>query len=777
MDLRKALLCILAAGAMSPIGFAAGQIPTKASVELRFGGTDNVARYDLMLPLNQTNRSLFFTDFRLVDTAGSQLEGSLGFGYRQHHPSVLDGGLIWGTYGYFDRLRTANNNFFNQFSIGGELFTNNWSMRANGYFPETDAQQTASTVVEQVGVQTSTAAAPALVNLIGTSLVQLSGTTTTATTTTSNVELTARERALRGFDAEIGRRWLLSDNSDFGVHGGYYRFSSDGAPRIDGPSARAELRFFDFFNLGGSEASFGVEWREDDVRSSEQFFSARMRIPFPIRRARDMRSTNLDRRMSEFVVRDVDIVTFADDLNATPGTVGGPSAEVLSQTFNTTVTTEYDESSAAPVVDPVSGESIDVLFVAADGSGNCTESAPCSLEQAESQSGAGDVIFLSNRNGAIGENITLKHSQQLLGTGDGTSVDVLLPDNLTYKISDSHGRGTLTPPVTGSRVFGGPSPECWWFGFEGCPLFFITYYDAGGAVITLANGSLVQGIGVTGGDIGVFGENVSKASIRDIFIANPTQGLEESEESPLELGIQLVNTSDISISSANIRNIRGSGIDIAGSTRINIQNNDMQRVRANDVVDIGVAFDRVLKGSGVDLREVTDITVSGNTIAGTHTGGVVAKGSLGLLRIDDNTMSSEQVSLTDVDRTSLARNYASSITLTNTNIASAESNVVPRIEMFGGSLILVDNETSRIRMSVERDSCLDLQGGKGELIIGRDLGSTDTLKLPGYTGDPNSEDDLKAYLAPRHDGEIRISDPWNTLPRAPFFLDGVCETP
>ena len=145
------------------------------------------------------------------------------------------------------------------------------------------------------------------------------------------------------------------------------------------------------------------------------------------------------------VVRDIDIITHADDINKEVGALNGP--KLL-----------YDVEE--PLVDPLSSEQVDLYFVSANGSvaGTGTQENPMTIAQAETTSGTSDIIFLLNDDGNIDVNtisvgtLTLKPYQQLLGVGDSTSQDILLPNNNVYTVSSTTGRPSLMSPVDANIV-------------------------------------------------------------------------------------------------------------------------------------------------------------------------------------------------------------------------------------------------------------------------------------------------------------------------------------
>src|SRR5262245_50511974 len=205
---------------------------------------------DLFVPLWQDTRSLVFGNFRGSLDNDQGREGNLGLGMRR----MMEGGWNLGGYGYFDRRKTANENYFRQWTLGAEALGRDWNLRGNAYFPMGDK-------VRPVAPQVT---------------ASLSGTAVVVS------DIQREERALKGYDAEVG--WRLpffgaDELRQVRVYAGAYRFSDD-LVKVSGPRLRAELAFGDLSGLPrGAELSAGAEAQDDDLRGSQAFFSVRLRIP------------------------------------------------------------------------------------------------------------------------------------------------------------------------------------------------------------------------------------------------------------------------------------------------------------------------------------------------------------------------------------------------------------------------------------------------------------------------------------------------------------------
>lgn len=266
------------------MAIARAQQPPKwgAHVDLegKLGTDRHLGEVDLFLPVAQNHRSLLFGDIRTrLDDAGGR-EGNFGVGVR----TMLDSGWNLGGYGYFDRRRSEYHNYFNQVTLGGEALSRDWDLRANAYVPigRTSRREDSLNTAE----------------ISGTSVIFKGG----------------EERALGGFDAEIGWRVPVFDADgavNLRAYAGGYRFADDDVPTIAGPRGRLEMVFDEVPHLwGGSRLSLGAEWQRDDPRGSQGFLTARLRIPLQAEVA-VARLTPMERRMTDPIVRDIDIVSQA----------------------------------------------------------------------------------------------------------------------------------------------------------------------------------------------------------------------------------------------------------------------------------------------------------------------------------------------------------------------------------------------------------------------------------------------------------------------------------
>lgn len=318
-------LCGLAVFSLSAM--AQGQAPgdpgpkwrPHIDVEAKPGSKRTLGEADLFIPLSQDADTLIFGSLRGRFDDKTSSEGNFGLGLRHMLPS----GWNLGAYGYFDRRRTDQGNFFNQGTLGFEALGRDWDLRTNVYQPLGDR-------VRDLGATG------------GGSTAALSGSTVQVTTAAST---TREERALGGFDAEVGWRLPLfdaEDRSQLRVYLGGYRFS-DNVADVTGSRLRAEFTLAQVPQLWrGAELFLGAEGQDDNARGSQTFLSLRLRIPFGGESRPTRTLSAQERRMTAPLVRDVDIVALnrvtastAQVVETATQTTGGQTLTVLSSATTT----------------------------------------------------------------------------------------------------------------------------------------------------------------------------------------------------------------------------------------------------------------------------------------------------------------------------------------------------------------------------------------------------------------------------------------------------------
>ena len=279
---------LVVSGPVSAVAAEGNKWAPYVDVEGKLGTDRNLGEVGLFVPFGQSQDSLLFGNLITRFDDQDSFEGNVGLGYRE----IVDGSYILGGYAYFDRRKSASDNYFNQVMAGAEFMTDVWTVRANGYLADNDLAPTSGGVVTQSGTQI---------------FVQ------------SNLE-----GALSGFDAEVGRviPLGLEDVTLTGFAGGFH-FGRSGFDDVSGPRGRAELtvaNLWDDVLPSGTQLRFGAEVQHDDVRDTQGFVSARLRVPL-FGGSSSSNLSVLEQRMVDPVVRDIDVVA--------GGTLSAPVAPTL----------------------------------------------------------------------------------------------------------------------------------------------------------------------------------------------------------------------------------------------------------------------------------------------------------------------------------------------------------------------------------------------------------------------------------------------------------------
>jgi hypothetical protein len=279
-------------------------------LEGKAGSKRNIGEADVFLPLWQDGTSLLFGNLKTRLDDDHSREGNLGAGVRH----MLESGWNIGVYGYFDRRKTEHDNYFNQVTLGAEALSLDWDFRVNAYLPEGRRSKNADRL----------------------NTAELSGTTV--------LFRGGEERSLQGFDAEIGWRvpvFAGAEPTQLRVYGGGYRFYADGVNPVQGPRGRAELVFDEVPGLwDGARLSLGAEAQHDGPRGGQVFAVARLRVPLQVfGGGSPAQLTPMERRMTDPVIRDVDVVSQAGNSFSAPetatATASGGALSVLSSSTTT----------------------------------------------------------------------------------------------------------------------------------------------------------------------------------------------------------------------------------------------------------------------------------------------------------------------------------------------------------------------------------------------------------------------------------------------------------
>ena len=350
-----------------------------ATVDAGFKASESrrIGEVDYFLPIIQNERSLLFLDLRTNFDNLSQQEGNFGLGYR----TMQDNGWNLGAYTFFDRRRSIEDNYFSQITTGLEALGENFDARANAYIP--------------IGNKTKEVENSTKVDLSSGSIQILSGI----------------EKVYHGADAELGWRVPIFDaneNTEIRVYGGGYWFDAESSASITGPRARLEFRLYDPITvLPGSRITFSGEVQHDDARGSQHFFGLKLRIPLQAEKTAKYLSSQ-ERRMTDPIIRDVDIVTQRATVSE-QATLGGQTISGLS-----TIT---DGATAQSVINNAGTGKLIVL------NGTTTVSSQLTLGEGQTLRSGGSNVTLTGVNSGRTINFSIPGSAGTLsGSVAGTSV-------------------------------------------------------------------------------------------------------------------------------------------------------------------------------------------------------------------------------------------------------------------------------------------------------------------------------------------------------------------
>ena len=487
-------------------------------------------------------------------------------GYR----TILNEDWIVGGYGFYDRRRSPTGNHYNQATFGAEAFTEHLDARFNVYIPESTKNiiSAGGTVGAISGGQFQ--------------IQTLSGSS---------------ERALPGFDAEVGYKFDLTNNWNLTTTVGGFYFDADGYEEVTGPRGRVELAYDDIpFLSEGSRFTLGFESQHDDVRGTQTFGLARLRIPFsqfiPGKTAKRASLTRLEKRMTTRIVRDVDIVagegtgSIISVENATTSLGGGGSA------------TGYTVLKA--------GDDIAAGVTAA---------------------GTNALIFLDGSQGVINSNTTITLLPgQVLDSGSASQTFTLTgtSSGKTATLTVSTGtRATLNSTVVGNALVGADNA-------------FIANFDmnaAGGTAIqSSAQNFNILGVNVNGALTGLNAQNVAGSTrLRNVTFENITNTAITSVGNNIDAFRVTIDTANKGLSlnggghqidQSNIRNTASHAVETVSATGFG-------RFKSNTFNNIGGTVISTVNTSAPPFSTDSD----DNTVTGTM-GSLCSPGGITLNAIE-----------------------------------------------------------------------------------------------------------------------------------------------
>ncbi len=555
---RRALVCLGVASLAFTLSPALAETPkwgAHLDFEGRWGNSRSLGDAGLFAPLWQDQTSLLFADIRGRFDSNDGREGNFGIGYRR----MLGNGWNIGGYGYLDVRRTSLNNTFQQTTLGIEALSADWDVRANVYAPFGSRSR-------EIGVTG------------GNPFADFAGGTIQIVTPGQYQLL---ERALTGVDGEIGWRAPVFDVdalTQVRLYGGGFYFDGGGVTRdIAGPRGRVEFSIDGVLGLSPARLTLGAEVQHDDVRGTQGFAIARLRVPLHGEKAAPRLSAQ-ERRMTERVVRDVDIVSDV-------GRGAQTKAEVREAAINT-----WNNQTVT-----------DVVQVTASTQGN--------LQSALNAHGAGSVVILNGAITSANAPTGIQANQSLIGGGTvlaltgvttGTAVNFIAPG----------AQGSLTGAALPGVVVMAPGSV-----LGGMTISNTDMSGPFSSAVEIANADRAV---VFGNTITTSGSYSTGVNISDSNNAVVT-GNSVTTAGDLGHGISALFSDDVTIS---FNTVVTGGLGAAG---IGVESSNRAIVRSNTINTTGDS------GSGVVFSTSNDVAISNNVIVttGADAYGVIGIGSAG----------------------------------------------------------------------------------------------------------------------------------------------------
>lgn len=248
-------------------------------------GDDFIGQAGILYPFQNEEDSLWFTDVRYRMSEDDVEEWNLGLGYRKKIETTEN--TIAGIYAYKDR-REEYDHYWDMWTLGGEILTDEWDFRLNGYITED----------EKVLAPFSTGSTSAYVN------------------DSSKIVISPGKeiyyKSMNGIDIELGKRFSKTETifNNVGIYAKLFRFFESDTPTLTGRQIRIDKQFGD---RNKTTWKIGALWRDDNIRGSETEATFAVSIPFgegsiiqP--ESHENPSQIVESRMTEQPERDLDIV-------------------------------------------------------------------------------------------------------------------------------------------------------------------------------------------------------------------------------------------------------------------------------------------------------------------------------------------------------------------------------------------------------------------------------------------------------------------------------------
>lgn len=536
--LSSSALCII--GLTPQLAAAEPKWQGHVEAEGKWGTERSLSELGLFLPVWQDNDTLVYGNIigRLDDQNSS--EGNFGLGLRQQ----IDNKWILGGYAFYDRRRTENDNVFHQATFGVEALSENMEFRVNGYLPEGEEKK-----ISGSGGGTVTSA-----SVVGGNF-QLS-------TTTGGEQV---ERALLGVDIEAGYKFDIPGNWQLWAYGGGFHFEADGYDNVSGPRGRMELSYNDVPYLDeGSRFTVGYETQSDNVRGGQSWGIARLRIPLQAFSEKKDNArpalSELDKRMTARVQRDIDIVSAKGSAGPTTTTTEAATVTVNNQTYSSIA----DQIRAGDnIIADVAAAGANSLVVV-DGANGTITTNQIAMSAGQTLIGGGSMLTATGLSGATAP-LAMPGTRPLLnGTQGGfLGAVVLMGNNNTSVIGmdfiGTGGADTSVRALNASNIF----------------VDDISFTQGGaGIVFTNSTGTArnFQIIDMTG--TGILINSNSNMSIEDSLVDGVSTGINIQSAAASLSNIIITNTSSqgISVSANNGFTMSGVEISNTGSHAISVGN-------------------------------------------------------------------------------------------------------------------------------------------------------------------------------------------------------------
>ena len=250
--------------------------PAELGIGIRHGEGVTEGVGDVLAPVLRLDSGLLFVNPRAIYGDNSEEEVNLGLGYRH---LCGERNLILGANIYYDHRQTQANNSFDQVGLGLEWLSSWFDGRANYYFGDNDRKLAHE--FETAEVSQSTRASTKWEDPFAVEhRIEQSGETTFRTTTsTTRSYFEQFEKAMEGYDLELGAKLPIPHLDSYGevrIFGGYYHFDGDFGEDIEGFKGRLEIRAM-------SGLYIDAELREDQrLDGSDYYVGLQWRIPFDL---------------------------------------------------------------------------------------------------------------------------------------------------------------------------------------------------------------------------------------------------------------------------------------------------------------------------------------------------------------------------------------------------------------------------------------------------------------------------------------------------------------